>query len=209
MTEELAVLQFFAKTENLPLGLSVAEQMDEIREQMNSRFWNALQQRLNILLSDTEWHTQVTEDRNTDGILVGLQCKLREPQTISLFPMLEQQNLGGTWRIFFGLMWQAIPAPEQLALPAVATLRNLLMDAGFKNNENFLAWQWTQHYPRRRDFLQRFAQHPEKLLDDIAAALKPLLTDQRTLIASANAALKEMPRSISISLDQLRRKPDH
>lgn len=209
MTEELAVLQFFAKTENLPLGLAVAEQMDEIREQMNTRFWNALQQRLNILLADTEWHTQVTEDRNADGVLVGLQCKLREAQTICLFPMLEQQNLGGSWRIFFGLMWQIAPASEQLALPAVATLRNLLLDAGFKNNENFLAWQWTQHHPRRRDFLQRFAQQPEKLLDDIAAVLQQLLTDQRTLIASANAALKEMPRSMSISLDQLRRKSGH
>ncbi|MDO8208042.1 MAG: hypothetical protein Q7T38_09555 [Gallionella sp.] len=209
MTEELAVLQFFAKTENLPLGLAVAEQMDDIREQMNSRFWNELQQRLNIALNDTEWQTQVTEDRNAAGVLVGLQCKLREAQTISLFPMLEQQNLGGTWRIFFGLMWQAAPAPEQLALPAVATLRKLLMDAGFKNNENFLAWQWTRHHPRRSDFLQRFAQQPEKLLDDIAAVFKPLLTDQRTLIASANVALKEMPRSMSISLDQLRRKPGH
>lgn len=206
MTEELAVLQFFAKTENLSLGLSVAEQMDQIREQMNSRFWHALQQRLNILPADTEWHTQVTEDRFADGVAVGLQFKLRDPQTISLYPMLEQQNLGGTWRIFFGLMWQVAPTPEQAALPAVAALRNLLMDAGFKNNENFLGWQWTQHHPRRRDFLQRFAQQPEKLLDDIAAVLQPLLTDQRTLIASANAALKEMPRSVSISMDQLRRK---
>lgn len=206
MNEEQAVLDFFAKPENLPLGLSVAEQMDEIREQMNSRFWNVLQQRLDMALKDTEWQTQVTEDRNATGVLVGLQCKLREPQTICLFPMLEQQFLGGTWRIFFGLMWQATPTPEQLALPAVAALKQLLCDTGFKDNENFLAWQWTGFYPRRSGFLQRFAQQPDELLDDISAVFKPLLTDQRTLIASANAALKEMPRSMTISLDQLRRK---
>jgi hypothetical protein len=208
MNEEQAVLDFFAKPENLPLGLSVAEQMDRIREQMNSSFWQALQQRLNTLfdLHAPEWQTQVTEDRNTADILVGLQCKLREAQDICLFPMLEQQYLGGTWRIFFGLMWQAAPTPEQLALPAVATLRQLLLDSGFKHNENFLGWQWTGFYPRRSDFLQRFAQQPDELLDDVEAIFKPLLTAQRELIGKANAALKDVPRSMTISLDQLRRK---
>ena len=36
MNEEQAVLDFFSQNENLPLGLSVAEQMDKIREQINN-----------------------------------------------------------------------------------------------------------------------------------------------------------------------------
>lgn len=206
MNEEQAVLDFFAKPENLPLGLAVAGQMDEIREQMNSRFWKELQQRLNTSIEDAEWQTQVTEDRNSADMLVGLQCKLPAAQTICLFPMLEQQYLGGTWRIFYGLMWQLAPAPEQAALPAVSALKQRLSDAGFKSNENFLAWQWTNLYPRRSDFLQRFAQNPEKLLDETESIFKTLLTDQRTLIAAANGALKNSPRSMTVSLDQLRRK---
>ncbi|MFA6971478.1 MAG: hypothetical protein WC208_08775 [Gallionella sp.] len=206
MNEEQAVLDFFAKPENLALGLSVSEQMDAIREQINSRFWKALQQRLDAALHDTEWQTQVTEDRNAAGVLVGLQCKLREPQTICLFPMLEQQYLGGTWRIFFGLMWQIAPAPEQLNLPVIAALKQLLGDAGFKNNENFLAWQWTKFHPRRSDFLLRYSQQPEKLLDEVESVFSSLLIAQREQISIANAALKEMPRSMTISLDQLRRK---
>lgn len=205
MNEEQAVLDFFAQPENLPLGLSVAEQMDEIREQMNARFWLALQSRLDTV-PQSEWQTQVTEDRNAATMRVGLQCKLRESQTICLSPMLEQQYMGGTWRIFYGLMWQVAPAPGQLALPAVSALKQRLADAGFKNNENFLAWQWTNLYPRRGDFLQRFAQNPEKLLDETESIFKTLLTDQRALIAAANAALKDAPRSMTISLDQLRRK---
>ena len=47
MNEEQAVLDFFAQTENLPLGLSVAEQMDRLREQMNNRLWLELLPRLN------------------------------------------------------------------------------------------------------------------------------------------------------------------
>jgi hypothetical protein len=39
MNEEQAVLDFFSRTENLSLGLSVAEQMDELRVQMNNRLW--------------------------------------------------------------------------------------------------------------------------------------------------------------------------
>jgi hypothetical protein len=111
MNEEKAVLDFFAKPENLPLGLSVAGQMDVIREQMNSRFWQDLQHRIDTqsVQHAPEWQTQITEDRNAADMLVGLQCKLREPQSHCLFPMLEQQYLGGTWRIFFGLMWQSPP----------------------------------------------------------------------------------------------------
>jgi len=208
MNEEQAVLDFFARPENLPLGLSVAEQMDRIRERLNTSFWQALQQRLNTLFDQhaPEWQAEVTEDRNATDVLVGLQCKLRESQPLCLFPMLEQQYMGGTWRIFFGLMWQAAPTPEQLALPAIATLKQLLLDAGFKHNENFLGWQWTGFYPRRSDFLLRNSQQPEALLDEVEAVFKPLLTEHRARITSANAALKEVPRSMTISLDQLRRK---
>ncbi len=209
MNEEQAVLEFFAKPENLSLGLSVSDQMNAIREQMNSRFWNELQLRLGAVLQDTEWQTQVTEDRNAAGVLMGVQCKLREPQTICLFPMLEQQYLGGIWRIFFGLMWQVAPTAEQAALPAIARLKQQLMDAGFKHNENFLAWQWTHFHPRSSGFLLRYAQQPDKLLDQVESIFNILLTDQRSLIASANAALKGMPRSMNISMDQLRRKPGH
>lgn len=205
MNEEQAVLDFFAQPENLPLGLSVAEQMDEIREKMNSRFWLTLQSRLDTV-PQSEWQTQVTEDRNAASVLVGLQCKLREPQTISLSPMLEQQYMGGTWRIFYGLMWQVAPTSVQLALPAVSELKQRLADAGFKNNENFLAWQWTNLHPRHNNFLLRYAQKPEKLLDETESIFKTLLTDQRALIASANAALKDAPRSMTVSLQQLRRK---
>ena len=208
MNEEQAVLDFFAKPENLPLGLSVACQMDGIREQMNSGFWQALQQRLNALfcLQAPEWQAEVTEDRNAAGVLVGLQCRFAEPQAQGLFPMLEQQYLGGTWRIFLGLMWQAAPTPEQLALPAVATLKQQLLDAGFGHNENFLGWQWTRFHPRRSDFLLSYSQQPESLLDDVEAVFKSLLTEHRAQIASANAALQAVPRSMTISLDQLRRK---
>ncbi len=206
MNEEQAVLDFFAKPENLPLGLSVAEQMDEIRCQLNSRFWKILEQRLNTSVQNTEWQTQVTEDRNAADLLVGLQCKLREPQTTCVFPMMEQQFLGNTWRIFFGLMWQTPPTPEQLALPDVAKLKGVLHDAGFKHNDNFIAWQWTHFYPHRRDFLLHSSQKPEQLLESVETIFNTLLIEQSILTAAANAALKDLPRSMTVSLDQLRRK---
>ncbi|ADL54491.1 hypothetical protein [Gallionella capsiferriformans] len=208
MNEEQAVLDFFAKPENLPLGLSVAEQMDEIRTRMNTSFWDQLCLRLENRLAATPWQALTTEDRNAAGVLVGLQCKLRIEQTQSLFPMMEQQFLGGIWRVFFGLMWQSTPTVEQLALPAVAALKQQLLDAGFKQNEAFMAWQWTPHYPLRRDFLQRFSLQPEVLLDETEAILAPLLISYSSAIAAANASLQNLPRSMTISLDQLRRKRD-
>jgi hypothetical protein len=120
--------------------------------------------------------------------------------------MLEQQYLGGVWRIFFGLMWSSAPSATQLTLPAVATLKQTLIDSGFKTNEAFLAWQWTPFYPRRRDFLLRQSQQPDKLVEEVASLLQRVLTEQHELITAANAALRTTPVSMTVSLDQLHRK---
>lgn len=206
MKEEQAVLDFFAQAENLPLGLAVAEQMDVLREQMNNRLWRELQPRLDTLINlhELAWQVAPTEDQNAADKLIGLHCTLRAEQAHYLQPMLEQQYLGGDWRIYFGLMWSAAPAPDQLKLPAISCLKAALQKAGFKNNENFLAWQWTAFHPRRKDFLLRFGQHPEKLLGDFEAIFKMLLITHRESIEQANAALKNAPLGLAASLSQLR-----
>ncbi len=208
MNEEQAVLDFFAQTENLPLGLAVAEQMDTLREQMNNRLWQELLPRLQALINDHElaWRVQPTEDKNAPDSLVGLHCTTSTEQPLYLRPMMEQQYLGGVWRIYFGLMWGAAPSPDQLGLPAVSSLKESLQTAGFKSNENFIAWQWTAFHPRRKDFLLRYSLQPEKLLGDMEAIFKTLLLEHRVSIEQANAALKTAPRSMTVSLDQLRSK---
>lgn len=206
MNEEQAVLDFFSQTENLSLGLSVAEQMDSLREQMNNRLWRELLQRLQPMFEEhgLAWHIHLTEDKNAPDSLVGLHCTTVTGQPLYLRPMMEQQYLGGVWRIYFSLMWSATPSPDQLALPAVRTLKMSLQNAGYKNNESFLAWQWTAFHPRRKDFLLRYTQQPEKLLDDVETILKTLLIDNRETIEQANAALKSTPGSLAASLNKLR-----
>ena len=212
MKEQQAVLDFFAQTENLPLGLAVAEQMDTLRERMNTQFWQALQQRLAAAMAEAAlpWLVTVTEDKNAAELavvsLVGLHCAMPVGQELYLRPMMEQQNLGGDWRIYFGLMWSAPPSPEHTSLPEIAALKESLKQAGYKNNQNYLAWQWSKLHPRRQDFLLRYAQQPKALLDDAQAFLQKLLLEQRDLIATANAALQTAPRSSAISLSRLRSK---
>lgn len=206
MNEEQAVLDFFSQAENLPLGLAVAEQMDTLREQMNNRLWLELQSRLDALIKENglAWHLETTEDKNAPDCLVGVYCNTSAGQPLYLRPMMEQQYLGGEWRIYFGLMWSASPTREQLGIAAVNSLKTSLQDAGFKNNESFLAWQWTAFHPRRKDFLLRYAQQPETLLDNIEIIFRTLLIEHREAIESANAALKSMPHSLAASLDRLR-----
>lgn len=206
MKEQQAVLDFFAQTENLPLGLAVAEQMDVLREKMNSQFWLTLQKPLDILIAEHKlpWQSTVIDDRNAAGSVVGLYCALDPEQEQYLRPMLEQQNIGGNLRIFFGLMWSLPPTPEQLAFPAVQALKHALQKTGFNSNENHLGWQWTMLYPRRQDFLLRYARHTEAVLEDALALLKTLLLEQHDLIAAANHALHSAPRRLAGSLNQLR-----
>ena len=206
MNEEQAVLDFFSQPENLSLGLSVAEQMDELRRQMNNRLWRDLHGRINSMigLRGLAWQVQVTEDRNAPDSLVGLHCVTGTEQALYLRPMMEQQCLGGILRIYFGLMWSASPSADQLGSPSVNTLRASLQTAGFKSNENFLAWKWTAFHPRRRDFLLRYAQEPEKVLEAVEAGVRTLLIDHREPIESANAVLKSAPRSLTSSLGRLR-----
>lgn len=208
MNEEQAVLDFFAQTENLPLGLSVAEQMDKLREQMNNRLWQDLLPRLQVLANEHElaWRIELTEDKNSPDNLVGLHCVTGTEQALYLRPMMEQQYLGGVWRIYFGLMWSATPAPDQLGLPAVNNLKASLQTAGFKSNESFLGWQWTAFHPRRKDFLLRYSLQPEKLLGEIEAIFKTLLMDHRVSIEQANMAIKTAPRGLNVTLNQLRKE---
>jgi hypothetical protein len=209
MNEEQAILEFFAKTENLSLGLSVAELMDKLREQMNNRFWVELQSRLETLIKEhgLAWRLEPTEDRNAPDCLVGLHCYNDAEQPHYLRPMVEQQYMGGEWRIYYGLMWSAVPLHEQLGLAAVKSLKASLQNAGLKNNENFLAWQWTAFHPRRKDFLLRYAHRPEQVLDEMEHILKKLLIDHGTAIAQANEVLCTSPqRSLHASLNQLRKE---
>ena len=162
-----------------------------------------------VLDHELPWKSIATEDKNASDILVGLHFTLLDhEQSVYLRPMIEQHYLGNVWRIYCGLMWSVAPTPEQLGLHAVINLRESLESAGFKTNDSFLAWQWTKLYPRRRDFLLGFAQQPEKLMNEAESTLNIFLKKQHTSLAKANASLKNSPRSISISLDQLRSKRD-
>jgi len=208
MNEEQAVLDFFSDKENLPLGLAVAEQMDKLRVQMNNRLWRELQQHIGALNSrhGLAWQIEITEERNAPESLIGLHCKIDPEQVIYLLPMAEQQYLGGEWRIYFGLMWSTTPTPDHLGLLAVSSLKAALLHAGFSNNSGFLAWQWTAFYPRRRDFLLRYAREPEVLLGEMGTLLKIFLTEHRNSILQANMALRSAPRSMAISLERLHSK---
>jgi hypothetical protein len=205
MNEEQAVLDFFAKEENLPLGLSVAEQIDKLRRQMNNRLWRELHQHIAELVSEHRWSWQVelAEERNAPDSLVGLHCNIHPEQGIYLRPMVEQQYLGGEWRIYFGLMWSNAPSPDHLGLSAVSGLKESLLHAGFSNNAAFLAWQWTAFHPRRRDFLLRYAREPEIILGEMGSLLKIFLLEHRDPILQANIALRSAPRSIAIPLERL------
>jgi hypothetical protein len=175
--------------------------MDQQREQLNSQFWCDLQQQLTQRNQqhDLPWELVKTEDRNVPDSWVGLQAIPAVAQHNYLHPMLEQQNLGGGMRIYIGLMWHAAPTPEQLALPAVSTLKTALQQQGYKDNERFLAWQWTKFYPRRRDFLLRYTQDATLLLDDLAQIYTQLALTHRDAIAQANHALAALPPSMIVS----------
>ncbi len=193
MNEEQAVLDFFAQTENLPLALSVADQVDGVRQKLNNDFWLALRQR--IAAGAPSWRVATTEDRNAAECLVGLYLQPAQEQKLYLRPMLEQQYLGDTLRIYYGLMWSAAPTPELKQLNAIHTLHDTLQAAGFKTNKNYLAWQWTSYHPRRKDFLLRFSTAKDALLDEAAGLLDDLLVKHSAALHAANSALREAPRN--------------
>ncbi|MDX8385937.1 MAG: hypothetical protein R8M11_05400 [Gallionella sp.] len=208
MDEEQAVLDFFSQPENLSLGLSVAEKVDAIRVQLNNQFWLDLLQRMNASITQKSlpWLTSTTEDKNAHDCVVGIYFTPKSDQQLYLRPMMEQQYLGNTWQIYFGLMWSTPPTAQQLAIPAVQELRQLLQNRGFKDNDNFLAWQWTKLYPRRSDFLLRLTQQPDDVLQEAEDNLAILLTEFQTTFEQANDALKVRPNSLDKTLTQLRKE---
>lgn len=205
MNEEQAVLDFFAQKQNLPLALSVANQVDGIRQEMNNDFWRSLCERISTGVPG--WRVAITEDRNAPECLVGLHLQPEQDQKIYLRPMMEQQFLGNTLRIYYGLMWSTAPSAEQKQLSAIQTLSHAFQESGFKSNESFLAWQWSVYYPRDMNFLLRFSIHGDALLDEAADLMLNLLERQRDALQLANHALHETTRGpavSTVSLDKLR-----
>jgi hypothetical protein len=208
MNEEQAALEFFSREENLPLALIAAEHLDGIRLQHNNRFWEALRKELDALLAQhkLEWDSKFTEDRNSEGTLVGVHLEPHAAQRAFLRPFMEQQLMGDKYRIYYGLMWNAAPEPAQKTLPAVEALRAQLSNAGFKQNDSFLAWQWSPWYPRRKDFLLRLSNNREELLSATMQPWHALLLEYGEQLRAANLALNSAPRSAAISLEQLHKR---
>jgi hypothetical protein len=211
MNDEQAVLDFFAQEENLPLALTAAEHLDSIRLRLNNEFWLALRERLDAWLAQQAlpWSTQITEDRNNEECLVGLHLQPKGEMRLFLRPFMEQQFLGDDYRVFHGLMWNTMPDASHKAQPAVEALRTSLGDAGLKHSDSFLAWQWLPWHPRRRDFLLRFVTRRNESLDDALRPWQALLAEHGEQLRLANLALSEAPRSVTISLEQLRSKSNH
>ena len=208
MNEEQAVLDFFAQEENLPLALIAAEHLDAIRQRLNNEVWQLLRKRLDALLAlhSLPWVSKLAEDRNTDDCLVGLYLQpLTEPRMF-LRPFMEQQFIGDGYRIYHGLTWSVSPDAGQKTMPAVEALRDTLHQAGFKQGDNFFAWQWLPWHPRRRDFLLNFTAHREDLLDEVMQPWQNLLLARGKQLHLANLALGNLTASATISLDQLRSK---
>jgi hypothetical protein len=204
--EEQAVLDFFSKEENLPLALSVAELIDGIRQRLNNQFWRELHGHISLFLEEHQlpWSLALTEDRNTPDCVVGVHLHPMSDQTLFLRLMMEQQTMGENLRIYYGVMWSAAPSPEKANIPVVAKLRESLQQEHFKNNENFLAWNWTSYHPRRKDFLLRYSTARDEQLDEACGLLRRLLLTHSEDINSANLALSEVAPALTVSLDQLR-----
>jgi len=118
--------------------------------------------------------------------------------------MMEQQINQGELQIYFGLIWSSTPTVDKLNLPEIATLRQALKHDGYRDNEGFLAWRWTNFYPRRKDFLLRFNSQREDLLSGATKIFSELLDRHADLLLAANRALANAPTTNTISLDQLR-----
>ena len=208
MNEEQTVLDFFSREENLSLALTAAEHLDDLRLKLNNKFWLALNEQLKlfILQSSYDWQCELTEERNSVGTMVGLHMEPKVPQRNYLLPFIEQQLMGSSYRIYYGLMWNVAPEPTQLKLPSVMALRNRFNSVGFKDSDSFLAWQWSPWYPRRRDFLIKLATQQDALLSEVINPLQTLLQAFNNDILMANGALKEAPRSAVVSLTNLHSK---
>jgi hypothetical protein len=204
--EEQAVLDFFAQDENLPLALAVAEQVDGIRQRMINAFWKALHKRIAAAIEGPglSWVVELTEDRNTPDCVVGVHLQPMTDQTLFLRLMMEQQFIGDTLRIYYGVIWSNPPTLDKTRLEAVAVLREALQDEGLKNNESFLAWNWTAYHPRRKDFLLRYSTAADALLDEASGLLLHIFQVHGDALNAANAALSEAPSTMAVSLNKLR-----
>lgn len=206
MNEEQAVLDFFSQDENLPLALIAAQHLDELRQRLNNEFWIAARDGLDALIVENRlpWQSVLIEDKNAEDCLLGVYLQPTSEQRVFLRPFMEQQFIGNSFRVYFGLMWNQSPEPAQKSLSEVSSLQLQMENRGFKQSEHLFAWQWLAWHPRRRDFLMRFSRQRPELMDESLKLWGSLLIEHGNELDAANAALASAPRSAAVSLDQLR-----
>ena len=206
MNEDKLAIEFFSHRDNLQLGLTIAEQMDGIRVQINNLLWQELSARIDALIkrNGLPWKAGITEHKGAHNCLVGVYCTPVDQQALYLHPMMEQQFLGDEWRIYAGLMWSATPRPGVLKLPEIQNLGSAMLNSGYKSSDNFFAWRWTTSYPRRKEFLLRYSRQPETALEELEKIFNELLIEHGEAIRTANATLQNSAQSLTATLNQLR-----
>jgi len=193
-SEELAVLEFLSKEKNAAIALSIGDFLDTLRSDLNNQFWLAAYNKLKLYLEENRlpWIVELTEDKNVDKSLVGLHLQPTFDQSILLFPFMEQQFVGDSYRIFHGLMWNVEADPVAQSLEELDILRKELEPLGFSHSPRFHVWQWLPWHPRRKDFLIQFAQDRDNLLNEMIGVWKRLLVTYGPQLENANARLREL-----------------
>lgn len=192
------IVEFLARKENLHYVFQVEENVETVRDKLQSDFWSQIKQGLDKKLANPirkeKWLVKQRSDKTYTEDHGGIFLYPSTSKPVSLYLTLHifQENYRGNLRIYLAPMWnreKVSTRPESIS--EIGPLAKDLEKQGFveRSRDQPAGFIWTDWYPRKNDFLIRISENLEAVATEVITFVWEYFDRNRHAMEQANKAL--------------------
>ena len=191
MSYEDKILDFLAKSENLPIAFQIAEYVQKLKETTHQRFWpmfsEFMSERLGASTYGEDWSFVPPPPERWEKSYEN--CYLRPTQ--SQYPnqpvlnvAIQQGSPNNNFRLLMGVIWTPEPPKESVSKSFEVLVERLIEMNRTHSSDKWPGWNWLHHRARGEQFVMKMHNEPEGLMDELSEmywdfflAIHPFIND--------------------------------
>lgn len=188
--------EFLRQPENLPTAVHVAQQIEQLRDKLHSRFWLAIEREMRHRLEDSSYadHWEIKPPKDKFRIAWN-NCQIR-PKSLLVDPKkphatisLQQHKPQSANRLHYGIAWQVDKKHPVILSEYQALLQHLQQrKLSFRTEGWWIAGAGIGYSPRSDRFLLRMGLEEDAFIREIVDLPWNLFLDTVDLLAALNGA---------------------
>lgn len=187
------IFDFLAQPENIPLALSIAEQVEQLKLDIHNRFWSLFNHSMDIIVRssgvETSWKYQPHSGNRDGWAKAKLAPAMVNPGAPSILLVFGESTARINYRLFWGLQW----LPHELAEYQHSTYTTLISELSARNikiqERGWVRWSYYSQTLHDPSFIADFYRSPEEKVEVITGDFWKLFGDLRPLVEVINADL--------------------